>query len=536
MSETATPVQTEAQEDADFDRLLLAATAKEDAKPTTERYVDGKLVIWEPQAGSQVDFLKCPLFECLYSGTRGPGKTDALLMDYAQHVGKGHGEAWRGIIFRETHKQLADLVAKSLRWFRRIFPSAVFLRSKPMRWEFEDGEVLFMSYIKTPDDYWNYHGHEYPWIAFEELTNWKDDKCYKSMFSCCRSSTPGVPRRIRATTNPYGKGHSWVKERFRLHGEWWKPIVITDSLDMNGDVEPPRVALHGHIDENKILLAADPNYKQRISASAQNKAMADAWLNGSWKLLAGGMFSDVWDGNRNSVPYFEVPATWRIDRAFDWGSSAPFSVGWYALSDGSDLTFPDGRCCSTVRGDLFRIREWYGWNGRANEGLRMLAVEVASGIVERELLWGWRKRGERRYQRVKPGPADSSIYTTEPTSNRSIGYDMEQPVRIEGEVFEGVAWTRADKSAGSRKSGWEECRAMIRAAHGEPGLPREKPGFFVVGSECPQFLRTVLTLPRDEKDLDDVQTDAEDHCGDEVRYRVRSTGAAVKTGRTVGNY
>lgn len=516
-----------------FEEQLAIATRRETSKPIVERYVDGKLVVWAPQPGSQVDFLACPLFECLYHGTRGPGKTDGLIMAYAQHVGKGYGESWRGIIFRETYPQLADVVAKTERWFRQIFPEARLIRAKPLRWEFETGEVLFLSYMRSPEDYWNYHGHEYPFIGWEELTNWADDRCYKSMFSCCRSSNPNVPRMIRGTTNPYGVGHNWVKERFRLHGDWWKPVITLDSKDLDGNLEPPRVAIHGHIDENIMLLSADPSYKQTIGAAASNAAMAAAWLHGSWKLIAGGMFSDVWLNDFNCVPPFVVPKTWRIDRAFDWGSSRPFSVGWYTQSDGSDLTFPDGRCCSTVRGDLFRIGEWYGWTGRSNEGLRMLAVDVAEGIVERELLRRWRKVGSRAC-RVKPGPADSSIYTVE--NGRSIGIDMEKPVRIEGHIFPGVTWTRADKGPGSRKSGWEECRAMIKAAQPKNGTPRESPGFFVVGEECPQFLRTVLALPRDEKDLDDVDTDAEDHVGDEFRYRVRSCGMQTSSGRTTGMY
>ena len=81
-------------------------------------------VIWRPQPGSQALFLSCPVFECLYEGTRGPGKTDALLMDFAQHVGRGFGPAWKGVLFREEAPQLEDVIARSRRWFPRIFPGA----------------------------------------------------------------------------------------------------------------------------------------------------------------------------------------------------------------------------------------------------------------------------------------------------------------------------------------------------------------------------------------------------------------------------
>ena len=526
------PADVEPDDQVEFDAALEAARIEAQNAPVVERTVNGKVVTWSPQEGSQEQFLACPVFEALYHGTRGPGKTDGLLMTFAQFVGRGWGSAWRGILFRQTYPQLADVVAKSERWFRQIFPDATFNRQR-MAWEWPAGEVIFFRHMMRHEDYWNYHGHEYPWIGWEELTNWPDDGCYKSMFSCCRSSAlpPEAPRMVRSTTNPYGVGHNWVKARFRLDGEWWKSIIVNDSKDEKGNIEPTRVAIHGHIDENKILLEADPNYKANISAAAQNSAMADAWLNGSWALVAGGMFSDVWSSKHNSLPRFEIPHTWRIDRAFDWGSSKPFSVGWYATSDGSDVIMPDGRAYSTVRGDLIRIKEWYGWTGRANEGQRLLASEITEGIVERELMWGWRVGDKNR---VQPGVADASIYKVE--DGNCIATNMSRPVRINGHVYDGVKWIPSDKGPGSRKNGWELMRVRIKAAQPKDGLPRERPGLFVVVEECPQWIRTVLSLPRDEKDMDDVDTDAEDHAGDETRYRVRAAGIGIVHGKTAGAY
>lgn len=157
--------------------------------------------VWAPHAGSQTLFLACPVFECLFEGTRGPGKTDGLLMSFAQYVGVGFGPAWRGILFRETYKQLADVVVKTKRWFRLFFPGARFLESNAdYRWVFPNGEELLLRVGVKEDDYWDYHGHEYPWIGFEELTNWRSLAFYEMMHSCCRSSVPGMPRMVRATS------------------------------------------------------------------------------------------------------------------------------------------------------------------------------------------------------------------------------------------------------------------------------------------------------------------------------------------------
>ena len=177
-----------------------------------------------------------------------------------------------------------------------------------------------------------------------------------------------------------------------------------------------------------------------------------------------------------------------------------------------------------MRGDIFRIGEWYGWTGRANEGVTMLATDVAKGIVERELMWGL-------HGRVHGGPADSSIYDVE--NGMSIGIDMQRPIRIGTQMHPGVQWTRADKRPGSRKAGWETMRAMMRAAHPVRNGIRESPGLYVM-DHCDQFIRTVPVLPRDERDMDDVDTDAEDHIGDEARYRVRSRMNRVVAGRTIG--
>lgn len=466
--------------------------------------------VWAAQPGSQALFLTSPVFETLYEGTRGPGKTDALLADFVQHVGQGWGAAWRGILFRSTYKQLSDVVAKSKAWFKLWFPGAKFNESDYV-WTFPDGEQLLLRYMSKPQDYDNYHGHAYPWIGWEELTNWAIPDMYLKMFSCCRSTMPGMPRKVRATTNPYGRGHNWVKKRWQL------PQMRGQIIRTPG--EPDRIAIHGNIHENRILLDADPDYISRIRAAASNPAQIEAWLEGSWEITTGGMFDDLWESTSHCVPAFQVPRSWIIDRSFDWGSSKPFSVGWWAESDGTELTLPNGKKLQTVRGDLFRIAEWYGCKkNEENVGLRMLASDIAEGIRLREIGMGLAGR-------VKPGPADASIFDEE--NGNCIAKDM---------AAKGIKWEKADKGPGSRKQGWEQMRKRLKGTlnmdeegNRLPG-PRERPGLFVVAERCPAFLRTVVTIPRDEADPDDVDSDAEDHAADEARYRARFKRKEIRQG------
>lgn len=460
-------------------------------------------IIWQPQAGSQALFLTCPFNEVLYEGTRGPGKTDALLMSFLMHVGRGYGAEWRGILFRREYKHLEDVIKKSKKWFRQIFPSARFLKSSgDYKWIFPDGEELLFRNMDNVDDYWNYHGHEYPWIGWEELTNWPDSSCYDMMKACNRSSHPTLPRKYLSTCNPHGVGHGWVKAYFIDPASAGVPIVDTDEFGNT----TTRVRLFGSIWENKILLENDPEYLKKLLA-IKDENLKKAWLEGDWDIVAGGMFSDFWEQKTHIIPPFDIPKSWKIDRSFDWGSSKPFSVGWYAESDGTEATMKDGTKRNFPRGTVFRISEYYGWNGKPNHGLGMLAVEIARKIKEYEAAFG-------RF--VHPGPADNAIFDTQ--NGNCIADDM---TRI------GVRWERSDKSPGSRMNGWEKCKQMLAASM---KYPMEEPGFFVFDT-CRQFTRTVPVLVRDDKKPDDIDTEQEDHIADEWRYRLtmpdrRVTGAS----------
>jgi hypothetical protein len=437
----------------------------------------------------------------LYDGTRGPGKTDGLIMDYAQHVGVGYGPAWRGILFRQTYKQLSDITTRTKKWFFQIFPQAKFNGSDYL-WRFPGGEELLLRYMDNPDDYWNYHGHEYPWIGWEELTQWPSPECYDSMKSCCRSTGPkGMPRKYRANCNPYGKGHNWVKAKF-VDPAPAGTVMIDDQGNQ-------RVRIQGFLHENKVLEEIDPEYiKQIKSITDPNKRKA--WVEGDWDIVAGGAIDDVWDREIHVVQSFDIPQSWRVDRSFDWGSSAPFSVGWWAESDGSDFLLKNGKVKSYPVGTVFRIAEFYGWNGNVNEGSRMLASEIARNI----------KRIEGSFPfHVYPGPADNSIQ------------DADTGVSIADEMGrQGVTWTRSNKSPGSRVSGLEKIREMLENSKQRP---MEAPGLFIF-ENCTHFIRTVPVLPRDSKKIDDVDTDAEDHVYDETRYRLMKKVQQIKQMKVVG--
>lgn len=331
-------------------------------------------------------------------------------------------------------------------------------------------------------------------LMIDELTHFTE-RIYRYLRGRCRIAGIKLPERYRGLfpriicgSNPGGIGHNWVKHTFVDPAN---PMDIARQLKTEGGML--RQYIPARLSDNPALLDTDPDYSDRLDGLGSPE-LVRAMKEGDWNIVAGGMFDDVWNQDKHVIKPFEIPASWRIDRSFDWGSSKPFSVGWWAESDGTNTK--DGR--SYPRSTVFRIAEWYGWNGKPNEGCRMLATEIARGILQREQEMGI-------LSRVRSGPADSSIFDTQ--NGVCIADDM---ARI------GVRWERADKGPGSRKNGFEFMRKMMKSSL---AAPMEEPGLFIFDT-CRHFIRTVPVLPRSERDPDDVDSDAEDHVVDESRYRL----------------
>lgn len=469
-------------------------------------------VAWSPQRWSQQLFLKCPLMEVLLEGGRGTGKTDVLLVDFLQHVGMGYGPAWRGILFRRAYKQLDDVIRKSKHIFKEAYPTARFTGGGGGgKWVFPTGEELVFRTMKNDRQYEEYHGHEYCWIGYEELCSWPSLGAYKRMFSTLRSAHQGVmvdgihypiPLKVRSTANPYGVGHNLVRNRFEL--PQGRGQILTDTMELadGSTMDVHRTALHSRFEENVALHQVQPNYMAQILMAARNDSERKAWELGDWNIIAGGMFDNYWNAEHHIVQRCAIPPTWRLDRSFDWGWSAPFSVLWFAESDGSPYLNAAGQTVQTVRGDVFIVGEWYGCRENSeNEGLELTDAEIATGTMKREkALFGNRH--------VQAGPADRSIFDS--PNGHSIATTMQA---------NGCRWTESNKDGGSRKQGWSLIRNMMEAAIRQGNHPRQNPGLFVF-DHCKQWIRTVPNLPRDDEDMDDVDTGSEDHAGDATRYRL----------------
>jgi len=504
---------------------------------------------WKPLPGSQCLVLSCPCDEILYEGTRGPGKTAAQLARFRRKVGIGYGSFWRGVIFDLEYKDLADLIVQSKRFFMAFEDGAKFHSSaSDLKWVWPTGEELLFRHGKSEDDYWHFHGQEFPFIGFNELTKQKNDGLYEAMFSCRRSSfrpqdyplpdgslLPPIPLETFSTTNPYGVGHSWVKRRFITpapRGKVQRHVqdVFNPQTQKDETISMNRVAVHGSWRENPYL---PPEYiagLMRIKDPNKKKA----WVEGSWEVTAGGRFDDLWNESTHVVKPFKIPSSWRVDRSHDWGESKPFSNLWWAESDGTEID-AGGTVAHYPSGTLFLIGEWYGCPpGELNEGLRMASTDVAKGVkwIDARMTGTDPKKpasvdkGQAHIMpgicsAVAPGPADSSIYNTG-DNEKSIGEKM---------AAQGVRWVEANKKPGSRINGAALFRDMLGAAidvkSNESGSP-EEPAFYVF-DYCRGWIERVPILARDPKNPDDVDTDAEDHDWDGTRYRVLAGKRMAKT-------
>lgn len=437
-----------------------------------------ELVAWEPQPGPQTALVTCPVFEVLYGGARGGGKTDGMLGEWAIHAGD-YGEHAIGLMVRRTRTELVETIERSKEIYSLI--GGKFNESEKL-WRMPGGGRLRFAYLERDADAQNYQGHNYSRVYVEEMGNFPSQAPIMKLMATLRSAH-GVPVGFRASANPGGPGHQWVKARYI------DPAPMGWQIIKDPDTTLERVYIPSRVGDNRILTEQDPNYVNRLKGSGSPQ-LVKAWLDGDWSVIAGAFFPEF-STELHIVDPFAIPQDWTRFRAMDWGSARPFSVGWYAVSDGSIPKFP--------RGALIKYREWYGMApGQPNVGLRLHAEAVGEGIAAREA-------GER----ISYGVLDPAAFD-----------DSGGPSYAE-RIYEGsgkkVGFRRADNTRSARMGalgGWDQVRARLAGDGERPAL------FFF--STCRDTIRTLPALQHDEAKPEDVDTEGEDHAGDETRYACMS--------------
>lgn len=446
-------------------------------------------IIWTPQPGPQTALITCPVFEVFYGGARGGGKTEGSIGDWLEHSST-YGEAAVGTFFRRKFKQLEEVVARTKTLFPRI--GAKYNEQKA-EWVMPGGGRLKFRYLERDSDAEEYQGHNYTRVYVEEVTNFPTPNPINLLRATLRSAV-GVPTGMRLTGNPGGPGHHWVKKRYiDPCKQGWKVIKETfQGLD-GKEHSLERVFIPSTIKDNQLLMQNDPTYVAKLR-QVGSESLVRAWLQGDWDVIDGAFF-DCWDERKHVLSASRwlpvIPPHAMRFRAMDWGFAKPFCVGWYAVADGT---------WHLPRGALVKYREWYGSDGRPNVGLRMNADLVARGILARERMFDGRT-GNWRQESIDYGTCDPSMFVRD--GGPSIQESMAQ---------EGCNWFRADNK---RVAGWAEMRRRLAGNDGETPLL-----YFL--DSCVDSIRTIPTLQHDETDAEDVDTEQEDHAGDETRYACMS--------------
>ncbi|HBA32968.1 MAG TPA: terminase, partial [Gammaproteobacteria bacterium] len=228
---------------------------------------------------------------------------------------------------------------------------------------FWNGSKIHLCHCKNEKDVYGYQGAEIHVLMIDELTQWLATM-YRYLRGRVRLGGLNIPKhyqdlfpRILNGANPGGIGHNWVKADFIDIGP---PESKHRMPKKEGGML--RQYIPAKLEDNPTLVENDPDYEYRLEGLGSAE-LVRAMRMGDWDIVAGGMFDDVWNRDKHVIDPFPIPSSWRIDRSFDWGSSKPFSVGWWAESDGSPVIWPDQTETHYPRGTLFRIAEWYGWNG-----------------------------------------------------------------------------------------------------------------------------------------------------------------------------
>lgn len=355
-----------------------------------------------------------------------------------------------------------------------------------------NGSKIFLCHLQHQKDLTKYYGPEFHVLFLEEATQFSE---FMIRFLRSRLRIPAVLRdkipekykkpkeewkdpavpdyyfpRVIYTSNPGGVGHSYIKKSF-LTGV--KPYELHKAPDDDG----------GHI-RQYIPAKVDDNpsvNREEVKANLAGlpPALVKALLDGNWSAVIGAYFPEV-DPKVHLIQPFLIPQHWMRFMSMDWGACGegdPFSIGWYAVSDGSIPLYP--------RNSLICYRSWYG------KGLpKVTAQLVSQGIKDREV-----HDGQILY-RVAGGDI---------LEKRGHGESI-------FEIFNnyGIQFQRADMR---RVSGWQQIRERLVGNSGVPSIY----WFY----QCEDHLETLMNLQHDINNPNDCAS-GEDHFADQVRYACMS--------------
>jgi len=433
-------------------------------------------IVFKPNEGPQTDFLASNEREVLYGGAAGGGKSYALIADPVRYFSNKN---FNGILLRRTNDELRELIWKTQEMYPEIYPGAKWSERKS-QWTFPSGARLWMTFLDRDEDVLRYQGQAFTWIGFDELTQHPTPFAFNYMRSRLRTTDPSLPLCMRATTNPGGPGHGWVKKMF-VDPAPANTRFCPRDLETGAELRFPV----GHAKEGEPLfyrrfipatlmdnpyLSKDGVYEANLLSlpEQQRKQL----LEGDWMVADGAAFPEFSQKMHVTEP-FEIPDTWMKFRSCDFGYTTYSAVHWYAVDPAFET--------------LYVYRELYL--------SKHTAKQLARAILEAE-------QGEK----IMYGVLDSSTWHKRGHTGPSIAEEM---------IQEGCRWRPADRTAGSRVAGKNRLHELLREDE-----HTEMPGI-IFFNNCRQIIADMQVIPSCPKGSDDIDVRyASDHAYDSVRYGI----------------
>ena len=435
-------------------------------------------VIFQPNEGPQTDFLAAPEREVLYGGAAGGGKSYALLVDPLRYVSNPN---FNGLLLRRRSDELRELVWKSQELYPKVFKSAKWSERKS-QWTFPSGARLWFTYLDREDDVLRYQGQAFTWIGFDELTQHPTPFAWDYMRSRLRSTDPNLPLCMRATTNPGGPGHGWVKQMFidpAAHNTAFVPLDLETKEELRFPPNHKRAGeplfyrrfIPATLKDNPYLYEDGTYEANLLSMPEQQRRQL---LEGDWNVADGAAFPEFRVTVHTCEP-FEVPHNWTKFRSCDFGYSSFSAVHWFAVDPAFET--------------LYVYRELYV--------SKHTARELARKILELEA-------GED----IRYGVLDSSTWHSRGHTGPSIAEEM---------IAEGCRWRPSDRTGGSRVAGKNRLHELLKV---NEEIEQPQIIFF---NTCRQIIADLQVIPTDPKGTDDIDPRyASDHAYDSVRYGIMS--------------
>jgi len=359
--------------------------------------------------------------------------------------------------------ELRDLINHSQRLYSRAFPGAKW-REQEKEWRFPSGAKIEFGYAENMTDVLRYQGQSYTWIGIDELPQYPTPDIYNFLRSSLRSVDPKIPVFMRATGNPGNVGSQWVREMFVNPSTPNKKFDVQISTPV-GIRKISRRFIPAKLQDNPYLMQTDDYYIMLASLPEVQKRQ---FLDGDWDAFDDSAFPEF-KKQTHVVESFEIPKGWYRFRAADWGYSSPACCLWFAID---------------YDNNIWIYRELYVTKNTADQFARKV-LELEHG------------------EYINYGVLDSSTWAKRGDVGPSIAETM---------IQNGCRWRPSDRSPKSRINGKLEMhkRFSINPDTKEPGL--------MVLSNCRNLIRTLSTLPVDSNNPEDVDTKAEDHAYDALRY------------------